>query len=80
MIDGEEYAVKVSKGKNSCSFARNEYLLLKDLDHPYIPKVYAFFANDDHTKAYLVMEYLSGFVDLNEHVKEHGPLNDALVM
>lgn len=80
MIDGEEYAVKVSKGKNSCSFAWNEYLLLKDLDHPNIPKVYAFFANEDHTKAYLVMEYLSGFIDLNEYVKEHGPLEDDRVM
>lgn len=80
MIDGEEYAVKVSKGKNSCSFARNEYLLLKDLDHPNIPKVYAFFANEDHTKAYLVMEYLSGFIDLNEYVKEYGPLEDDRVM
>lgn len=54
--------------------------MLKDLDHPNIPKVYAFFANEDHTKAYLVMEYLSGFIDLNEYVKEHGPLEDDRVM
>lgn len=75
-VDGEEFAVKISKGKNSCSFARNEYLLLKDLNHPHIPKVYAFYANEDHTKAYLVMEFLEGFIDLNEYVKENGPLPD----
>jgi len=80
MIDGEEVAVKISKGKNSCSFAWNEYLLLKELNHPHIPKVYSFYANDDHTKAYLVMEYLKDYVDLNEYVKENGPLADELVM
>lgn len=80
LTDGEEYAVKISKGRNACSFARNEYLLLKNLDHPNIPKVYGYFANEEHTKAFLVMEYLSGFIDLNEHIKEHGPLEDDRVM
>jgi len=78
--DGEEFAVKIFKGKNSCSFAWNEYLLLKDLNHPNIPKVYGFYANDGYTKAYLVMEFCDGYVDLNEYIKENGTLNDIQVM
>lgn len=74
--DGEEFAVKISKGKNSCSFARNEYLLLKDLKHPNIPQVFGFYANEGYTKAYLVMEFLEGYTELNEYVKEKGTLPD----
>jgi len=53
---------------------------LKELNHPHIPKVYAFYVNEDYNKAYLVMEYLDGYIDLNEYVKENGPLEDELVM
>lgn len=75
-MDGEEFAVKISKGKNSCSFARNEYLLLKDLNHPNIPKVFGFYANESYTVAYLVMEYLEGFIELTDYVNKNGTLKD----
>jgi serine/threonine protein kinase len=53
---------------------------LKDLNHPNIPKVYGFYANDDFNKAYLIMEFCDGFMDLNDYVKENGPLEDDQVM
>ena len=75
-VEGDEYCLKESMGKKSSVLARNEYNLLKELNHPNIPKVYEYYANDERTKGYMIMEYFKGFLALNEHVSENGTLND----
>lgn len=54
--------------------------MLKDLNHPNIPKVFGFYANEGYTVAYLVMEYLEGFIELTDYVTKYGTLSDNQVM
>ena len=72
--EGEEFAVKESKGRTSTSQAKTEFNFLRELWHPNIPKAMEFYANDDRSKSFLVMEYLEDYLELNEYVRDNGVL------
>ncbi len=57
-------------------FAR-EALMLRNLDHPGIAKVYDYFVEDD--RSYIVMEYVNG-INMRELIVKQGPQAEANVI
>lgn len=64
--------VAVKKGKEK--FLPAEMCLLKELDHPGLPKIYDFFVQGENS--YLVMEYVEG-TSLRKYLKRHGRVYQA---
>lgn len=52
----------------------NEAAILKQLDHPALPKIYDYFGEADCV--YMVMEYIRG-ITLAEYIRENGPLGQS---
>ncbi|NLB89616.1 MAG: protein kinase, partial [Clostridiales bacterium] len=69
--DGVKALLRVTKNYPA-EDALEEGKLLEKLDHPAIPKAYAFFSKEDSN--YLIREYFTGYT-LYDMVKMKGPLS-----
>lgn len=69
--------VDVNVRRKALATFEQEARLLKELQHPQVVKLLDFFV-EDH-RAYLVLEHIDG-LPLSVKVKEHGPLQDRIVL
>ena len=72
---GSNVAIKISMRQNSREKLRNEYSILKNLDHQSIVKPLRFIENDLKDESYLVLEYFEG-VELSEYINQNGVLEE----
>ena len=58
----QKVAIKVDKRPLMTHWdaVSQEMNILRDLDHPYIPRLYDYIADTEENKAYTVMEYIEG--------------------
>ncbi len=74
----EKYAVKIIRlhgGEELLEDFKNEFFLLRDLESPYLPKVYEFFYNKVKCKIHIVMELIE-YPDLTTLVYSMGCLTE----
>lgn len=59
-LSGDHFAIKISRRTNSREMLKNEYNILKTIEHKNVVKVFDFIDNDLKDESYLVMEYFNG--------------------
>lgn len=77
----QKVAIKVDKRPLMTHWdaVAQEMNILRDLDHPYIPRLYDYIADTEQNKAYTVMEYIEG-ESLNQLLREKGRFPQAQVI
>lgn len=68
--------VKITKDADELNNAFNEYQLLKDLDHPVIPKLLEYIEDKDRRFHFTVMERFRGR-NIEEIMESDGAYNEA---
>ena len=60
LVSGKIVAIKKSKGTSSISKLKDEYEILRSLDHQNIPKVHKYEIDVANNTAYMIIEYFEG--------------------